>query len=155
MASSSPVDAPKPQPRRACCIKPRRPRGFSLGDRYGSLCGLPLFGHGMALFAAGDERAAATMGEQEFGSVLGETKMTVFRLIAGVVGFACVAIAAMAVLGIGAEVRAELAPIAAKENPLDMVSSDGWACPRELWPYGCQWQGASVKRVHIRPSRPF
>ena len=81
--------------------------------------------------------------------------MTVLRLIAGVVGFAFVAIAAMAVLGIGAEVRAELAPIAAKESPLELVSSDGWACPREPWPYGCQWQGTSVKRVFTRPSRPF
>jgi hypothetical protein len=87
--------------------------------------------------------------------VLGETTMNVCRLIAGVLGFAFVAVAAMAVLGIGAEVRAELAPVLAKENPLEIVSPDSWACPREPWPYGCQWQGPSVKRILVRPPRPF
>ena len=86
--------------------------------------------------------------------MLGETTMNAFRLIVGVVGFAFVAAAAMAVLGIGAEVRAELAPVLAKENAAAMASSDGWACAREPWPYGCQWQTPPVKRVFVRPSRP-
>ena len=94
------------------------------------------------------------MGEQECGSVLGETTMSVFRLIAGVIGLAFVAAAATAVLGIGAEVRAELAPSLAKENLPAMASSDGWACAREPWPYGCQWQAPAVKRVFVRPSGP-
>jgi hypothetical protein len=77
--------------------------------------------------------------------------MNAFRLIVGVVGFAFVAAAAMAVLGIGAEVRAG---VLAKENAAAMASSDGWACAREPWPYGCQWQTPPVKRVFVRPSRP-
>ena len=85
--------------------------------------------------------------------MLGETTMSVFRLIAGVVGLAFVAAAAAAVLGIGTEVRAELAPILAKESPPAMASSDGWACAPEPWPYGCQWQTPPVKRVFVRPSR--
>jgi hypothetical protein len=55
----------------------------------------------------------------------------------------------------GAEVRAELAPTVAKENPPGLVSSDGWACAREPWPYGCQWQAPPVKRVFVRPSQSF
>ena len=86
--------------------------------------------------------------------MLGETTMSVFRLIAGVVGLAFVAAAATAVLGIGTEVRAELAPILAKQDRPAMASSDGWACAREPWPYGCQWQTPPVKRVFVRPSRP-
>jgi hypothetical protein len=109
----------------------------------------------MAVLAAGDGRTGATMGEQESGSGLGETTMIVCRLIAGVVGLAFVAVAAVAVLGMGAEVRAELAPTVAKENPPGLVSSDGWACAREPWPYGCQWQAPPVKRVFVRPSQPF
>ena len=126
-----------------------------MGDRYGLLCDCRHLAMAWPSSLRETDVPPPRWGEQEFGPVLGEIKMTVLRLIAGVVGFAFVAIAAMAVLGIGAEVRAELAPIAAKENPLEMVSSDDWACPREPWPYGCQWQGASVKRVLIRPSRPF
>ena len=86
--------------------------------------------------------------------MLGETTMSVFRLIAGVIGLAFVAAAVTAVLGIGAEVRAELAPSLAKENPPAMASSDGWACAREPWPYGCQWQAPAVKRVFVRPAGP-
>ena len=87
--------------------------------------------------------------------MLGETTMSVFRLVAGVVGLAFVAAAATAVLGIGTEVRAELAPILAKQDRPAMASSDGWACAREPWPYGCQWQTPPVKRVFVRPSQPF
>jgi hypothetical protein len=80
--------------------------------------------------------------------------MIVCRLIAGLLGLAFVAAAAMAVLGMGAEVRAELAPTVAKEDPPELLSSEGWACAREPWPYGCQWQATPVKRVFVRPSRP-
>jgi hypothetical protein len=80
--------------------------------------------------------------------------MIVCRLIAGLVGLTFVVVAAIAVLGMGAEVRAELAPIVAKESLPETLSSDGWACAREPWPYGCQWQAAPVKRVFVRPTRP-
>ena len=136
-------------------MKPRHPRGFSLGPpRRAALRAAAIWPrHGRV--RAGDGRTGATMGEQESGSVLGETTMIVCRLVAGVIGLAFVAVAAMAVLGMGAEVRAELAPTVAKENPPGLVSSDGWACAREPWPYGCQWQAPAVKRVFVRPSQPF
>jgi hypothetical protein len=81
--------------------------------------------------------------------------MSICRLIAGLIGFAFVAAATMAVVDIGAEVRAELAPVVAKENPPAMLPSDGWACAQEPWPYGCQWKAPSVKRVIIRAPRPI
>src|SRR5262245_22017211 len=149
------ADAPNLSPWRAPAEEAPH-RGASLWDHRGCpLCAPPLFGHGMALFAAGDGRTGARMGEQESGSVLGETTMIVCRLIAGLIGLPFVAVAAMALLGMGAEVRAELAPTVAKENPPGLVSSDGWACAREPWPYGCQWQAPPVKRVFVRPSQPF
>ena len=133
-------------------MKPRHPRGFSLRPRLAALGAAAIWPRDGPVRCRGG-RTDATMGEQEFGSVLGETTMSVFRLIAGVVGLAFVAAAATAVLGIGTEVRAELA--LAKEDSPAMASSDGWACAREPWPYGCQWQTPPVKRVFVRPSRPF
>jgi hypothetical protein len=135
-------------------MKPRHPRGFSLRPpRLAALGAAAIWPRDGPVRCRGG-RTGATMGEQEFGSVLGETTMSVFRFIAGVVGLAFVAAASTAVLGIGAEVRAELAPSLAKENPPAMAWSDGWACAREPWPYGCQWQAPPVKRVFVRPSRP-
>jgi hypothetical protein len=105
--------------------------------------------------AAGDGRTGATMEEQEFGSVLGKQQMSMCRLIAGLLGLAFVTAAAMAVVSIGTEVRAEFAPVVANESPPKMLRSDGWACAQEPWPYGCQWRAASVKRVIIRTPRPI
>ena len=81
--------------------------------------------------------------------------MSMCRFIAGLVGFAFVSASAMSLFGIGAEARAELAPVVAKENPPEMLPSDGWACAQEPWPYGCQWRAPSVKRVIIRAPRPI
>jgi hypothetical protein len=92
------------------------------------------------------------MREQEFVQRWGKQQMSMCRLIAGLVGFAFVAAAAIAVVCIGAEVRA--APLVAKESTPEVLASDGWACAQEPWPYGCQWRNPSVKRVFIRPSRP-
>jgi hypothetical protein len=80
--------------------------------------------------------------------------MSMCRLIAGLVGFAFVTAAGMAVVGLGAEVRAESASVVAKTNPAEMLAFDGWACAQEPWPYGCQWRASSVKRVFVRGSQP-
>jgi hypothetical protein len=80
--------------------------------------------------------------------------MSMCRLIAGLMGLACVAAAAMSLVSIGSGVRAELAPVIAKESHPEMPTSDSWACAQEPWPYGCQWRGPSVKRVIIRAPRP-
>ena len=135
-------------------MKPRHPRGFALERPRLSRWAPPLFGHGMALFGAGTDVAAPRWESRSSDQCWGKQQMSVFRLIAGVIGLAFVAAAATAVLGIGTEVRAELAPILAKESPPAMASSDGWACAREPWPYGCQWQTPPVKRVFVRPSGP-
>ena len=88
-------------------MKPRHPRGFSLGPpRLSGRRAAAIWPRDGPVRCRGGP-TAATMGEQEFGSVLGETTMNVFRLIAGVVGLVFVAAAATAVLGIGTEVRAE------------------------------------------------
>src|SRR5205823_2968989 len=110
------------------------PAGLRFGTTAAVGLGAPLFGHGMALFGAGTDVAAPRWESRSSDQCWGKQQMSVFRLIAGVIGLAFVAAAATAVLGIGTEVRAELAPILAKESPPAMASSDGWACAREPWP---------------------
>ncbi len=51
--------------------------------------------------------------------------MSMYRLIAGLVGFAFLTAAGMAVVGLGAEVRAESASVVAKTNPAEVLASDG------------------------------
>jgi hypothetical protein len=77
------------------------------------------------------------------------------RIIAGLLGLACVVAAAMALVGIGTEVRAELAPVVTKNSSPEILSANGWACAQEPWPYGCQWRAPSVKRVIIRAPLPM
>jgi hypothetical protein len=69
-------------------------------------------------------------------------------------GLACVATAAMSLVSIGSEVRAELASVVIKESS-EILASDNWACAKEPWPYGCQWRGPSIKRVITRGPRPI
>ena len=75
---------------------------FSASSRFrAGIPTLPLFRHSTALMAAGDGPTDATMEEQEFDSVLGETTMSMCRLVAGLLGLAFVTAAAMAITSIG------------------------------------------------------
>jgi hypothetical protein len=72
--------------------------------------------------------------------------MSMYRLVAGLVGLALVAAVVAVGVGVGTEVKAESAPTAIENN--------SWACAPEPWPYGCQWRTPAPKRVIIRGSRP-
>ena len=42
----------------------------------------------------------------------------------------------------------------AKGGDSSVKSAVKWACPREPWPYGCQWREPPARKVVIRGSRP-
>ncbi len=94
--------------------------------------------------------------------------MSVSKLAAGLIALALgaavvTAVAGVgpevkAVTGVGPEVKAEFTPPAAKADrsatrPVNTPPL-GSACPREPWPYGCQWREPPARRV-LRSSRPL
>jgi hypothetical protein len=72
--------------------------------------------------------------------------MSMYRLVAGLVGLALVAAVVAVGVGVGSEVKAESAPTA--------VEDSGWGCAPEPWPYGCQWRTPGPRRVIVRTPRP-
>ena len=72
-----------------------------------------------------------------------------YKLVTGLIGLALAAVVFVALVGVGSEVKAQLAPVIYQKDRLDAVSS---GCAKEPWPYGCQWR-APVKRVFIRGPR--
>lgn len=103
-------------------------------------------------------------------------KMSLYKLAAGLVALALSAAVVTALAGAGPEVKADLSPdakaAAAPDASADLapVAAKGdrpalrpakpdtapvkWACPREPWPYGCQWREPPVRKKVIRGSRP-
>ena len=79
--------------------------------------------------------------------------MSMYKLVAGLVGLALSAAVVTVVVGIGTEVKAELAPAAATDSRPD-TRPLGSSCAQEPWPYGCQWRAQPVKRIFIRGPRP-
>jgi hypothetical protein len=77
--------------------------------------------------------------------------MSVYRLVAGLVGLALAAVVVTVV--VGSEVRAELAPAVAKDEPASAPPAFSTGCLQAPWPYGCQWRSAPVKRI-VRAARP-
>ena len=85
-------------------------------------------------------------------------KLSVSKLAAGLMALALGAAVVTAVAGVGPEVKAELTPAAAKADrsatrPVNTPPLTS-ACPREPWPYGCQWREPPACRV-LRSSRPL
>ena len=79
--------------------------------------------------------------------------MSVYTLVAALVGLVLSAAVAAVVVGVGTEVKAELAQVVATDNRPDTPPL-GSGCAQEPWPYGCQWRGQPVKRIIIRGPRP-
>jgi len=96
-------------------------------------------------------------------------RMSVSRIIAGAVALALGAAAVTALAGATPEENADrpaavaktdqpaakVAPLAAK---IDQPAANAarpltFACPKEPWPYGCQWREPPTRRV-TRGSRP-
>jgi hypothetical protein len=110
--------------------------------------------------------------------------MSLYKLAAGLAALALSAAVVTALAGAGPEGKADLplettaatAPAAktdaATDGSADVVSAAAkgdraavrpakpdaspvkWACPREPWPYGCQWREPPVRKKVIRGSRP-
>jgi hypothetical protein len=110
-------------------------------------------------------------------------KMSLYKLAAGLVALALSAAVVTALAGAGPEVKSDRSPdataagatepnaevssgakadrarsAAAAERPFVRpakpdVAAVNWACPREPWPYGCQWREPKARKV-IRGSRP-
>jgi hypothetical protein len=76
--------------------------------------------------------------------------MSMSKLFAGLAGVLLSAAVVTILIGVGTEVKAQLAPAFVQDNRPDPVPS---GCAQEPWPYGCQWR-APVKRVFIRGPRP-
>jgi hypothetical protein len=102
--------------------------------------------------------------------------MSLYKLAAGLVALALSAAVVTALAGATPEVKADLAPQAkadvvpeAKVNLAPAAAKSDRpaarsakpdihpltsACPREPWPFGCQWRQPPARRV-IRSSRPL
>jgi hypothetical protein len=75
--------------------------------------------------------------------------MSVSKFVGGLVAMGLGAAAITMFAGAAPETKAEPAPVAAKtERPA------GSACPKEPWPYGCQWREPPARRV-LRSTRPL
>jgi hypothetical protein len=75
--------------------------------------------------------------------------MSMSKLVAGLVGFLLSAVVVTVLIGVGTEVKAQLAPVVVQNNRPDAVPS---GCAQEPWPYGCQWR-TPMKRIYIRGPR--
>ena len=74
--------------------------------------------------------------------------MSVSKFVGGLVALGLGAAAVTMFAGAAPEMKAEPAPVAAKtERPAAS------ACPKEPWPYGCQWREPPARRV-LRSTRP-
>ena len=110
-------------------------------------------------------------------------KMSLYKFAAGLVALALSAAVVTALAGAGPEPKADRPPdakaavapdpqteavpdgkadrapaAATGERPVVRAVKPGlaavnWACPREPWPYGCQWREPPARKV-IRGSRP-
>jgi outer membrane murein-binding lipoprotein Lpp len=97
--------------------------------------------------------------------------MSVSKIIAGVVALALSAAVVTALAGATPEEKADRPAAAAKadqpetkasrletkaerpETGSNAARSHSFACPKEPWPYGCQWREPPTRRV-TRGSRP-
>jgi hypothetical protein len=108
--------------------------------------------------------------------------MSLYKFAAGLVALALSAAVVTALAGAGPEVKSDRSPDAtaavATEPNAELssgakadrarsaaasapvvrpakpdVAAVNWACPREPWPYGCQWREPKARKV-IRGSRP-
>jgi hypothetical protein len=79
--------------------------------------------------------------------------MSVCRLVASLVGLALAAAVVTVLVGVGSEVRAELAPAVSKDDSTSAPPAFSSGCLHAPWPYGCQWRTAPVKRI-VRGARP-
>jgi len=90
-------------------------------------------------------------------------KMSVSRIMAGVVALALGAAVVTALAGATPEEKAERpAAVAKADQPAIRVEPEAganparalsFACPKEPWPYGCKWREPPARRV-TRGSRP-
>jgi hypothetical protein len=80
--------------------------------------------------------------------------MSVCRLVAGLVGLVLAAIVVTVVVAVGSEVRAELAPAVAKDEPVSAPPAFSTGCLQAPWPYGCQWRSPPAQRI-VRTARPI
>jgi hypothetical protein len=95
--------------------------------------------------------------------------MSISKLAAGLLALALGAAVVTALAGATPEVKADLTPAVADLTPA-AVKGDltlapakaerpasgpvGSACPKEPWPYGCQWRERPARRV-LRSTRPL
>jgi hypothetical protein len=118
----------------------------------------PPFGHDGALLRCHQQALPelSLTGPQErragmFKGV-GGFEMSLYRFLAGLVGLALATAVLTVLIGVGTEVRAELAPVVYKRP--EALPSGAWACAQDPWPYGCQWRSPTMRRV-IRGARPI
>jgi hypothetical protein len=88
--------------------------------------------------------------------------MSISKLAAGLLALALGAAVVTALAGATPEAVADLTPAAVKgdltlapakaERPAS--GPVGSACPKEPWPYGCQWRERPARRV-LRSTRPL
>jgi len=70
------------------------------------------------------------------------------------VGLVLAAVVVTVVVAVGSEVRAELAPAVAKDEPASAPPAFSTGCLQAPWPYGCQWRSPPAKRI-VRSARPI
>ena len=83
---------------------------------------------------------------------MGWCQMSVSKLVAGLAALALGAAVVTVLAGATPEQKAEAAPTAAKLEKVELPGTS--ACPKEPWPYGCQWREPPARRV-LRSSRPI
>jgi hypothetical protein len=79
-------------------------------------------------------------------------KMSVSRILAGTVALALGAAVVTGLAGATPEEKADRSVAAAKaderpETGSNAARSQGFACPKEPWPYGCKWREPPTRRV--------
>ena len=88
--------------------------------------------------------------------------MSVSKLAAGLLALVLGAAVVTALAGATPEVTADFTPAAVKADlALAPVKAErpvsgpvGSVCPKEPWPYGCQWRERPARRV-LRSTRPL